>query len=151
LSQESLEERPLGFAARRARPLDGRRAGMESAGLYVERLDVEGAARHAGAWRDLCGRALEANVFAEPGFLIAAARHIAPPGLEFVLIWESAERRRLLAVLALAPLLLGVATVWRSKEAGLAALVLDRDGAATAFEAAALWLSKARPRAAGLL
>ncbi len=124
---------------------------METAGPYVERLDVEGAAAHAGAWRDLCGRALDANAFAEPGFLIAAARHIAPPGLELVFAWESAERLRLLGVLALAPPLLGVAAVWRSKEAGLAAMVLDRDGAAAAFEAAALWLSKARPRAAGLL
>src|SRR5579872_709970 len=120
------------------------------AGPYVECLDVLGAAAHADAWRDLCGRALEANAFAEPGFLIAAARHIAPPGLEFVLVWESAERRRLLGVLALAPPRLGVAAVWRSKEAGLAALALDRDGAAVAFEAAALWLSKMRPSVAGL-
>lgn len=124
---------------------------METAGPFIERLDAGGAAAHAGAWRDLCSRALEANAFAEPGFLVAAARHIAPPGLEFLLVWEGAERRRLLGVLALAPPRLGVAAVWRSKEAGLAALVLDRDGAAAAFEAAALWLSKARPRAAGLL
>ena len=55
------------------------------AGHFVESVNVAAAETHAAAWRDLCGRALEANVFAEPAFLIPAARHIGPRGLEFKL------------------------------------------------------------------
>jgi CelD/BcsL family acetyltransferase involved in cellulose biosynthesis len=120
------------------------------AGHFVESVNIAVAEAHAAAWRDLCARALEGNAFAEPAFLIAAARHIGPPDLQFVLVWTDERRRRLLGLAAVAPARLGVAELWRSEQAGLAALVLDGDCAAAAFAAAAQWLRQARPRLAGL-
>jgi CelD/BcsL family acetyltransferase involved in cellulose biosynthesis len=120
------------------------------AGHFVESVDVAAVEAHAAAWRDLCGRALEANAFAEPAFLIPAARHIAPQGLEFVLIWTDERRDRLLGLAALGPARLGVAEIWRSEQAGLAALILDRERPGAVYAAAAHWLRQARPRLAGL-
>jgi CelD/BcsL family acetyltransferase involved in cellulose biosynthesis len=120
------------------------------AGHFVESVDVAAVEAHAAAWRDLCARALEANAFAEPGFLIPAARRIAPPGLELILVWTDERRQRLLGLAAVAPPRLGVAEIWRSEQAGLAALVLDSERPGAAFAAAAQWLRQARPRLAGL-
>jgi CelD/BcsL family acetyltransferase involved in cellulose biosynthesis len=120
------------------------------AGQLVEGVDVVGAEARADAWRDLCGRALEANAFAEPGFLAAAGRHIAPPNLEFLFVWTDDSRERLIGLMAMAPPRLGVAEIWQSEQAGLPAFVLDREVAATAFDAATQWLRQTRPRIAGL-
>ena len=114
------------------------------AGHFVESVDVAAVEAHAAAWRDLCARALEANAFAEPAFLIAAARHIAPPGLEFVLAWTDERRQRLVGLIAISSLRLSVAEIWQSEQAGLAALALDREGAAEALESLAQWLRSKR-------
>ena len=123
-----------------------------AAGLFVECVDGEGAAVCVAPWRDLSARALEANVFAEPGFLIPAARHIAPRGLEFLFVWQDVSKQRLLGVMALEPSrgFLGVVQVWQSEQAGLAAIVLDRDHAVPALESALEWLARERPSVSGL-
>jgi CelD/BcsL family acetyltransferase involved in cellulose biosynthesis len=146
-SQESLEETPLG--SRRVVRLGAARVGVRMAEHFVESVNVAVAETHLAAWRDLCGRALEANVFAEPGFLVAAARHIAPRGLEFLFVWADERRERLLGAMALALPRLGVIEIWQSEQAGLAGLVFDRDSAAAAFDAATEWLDRKR-RVAGL-
>ena len=117
---------------------------------FVESVEVAAVSAHAAAWRDLCGRALEANAFAEPAFLIAAARHIAPPGVEFILVWADERRQKLVGLLAISSLRLGVAEIWQSEQAGLAAIALDREAAAETFDSVAQWLRDKR-RAAALL
>ena len=116
----------------------------------VECVDLDGAAARAASWRDLCSRALEANAFAEPSFVLNCARHLAPGRLEFLFAWQDASRRRLVGVMAIEPPRLGVAQVWQSDQAALAAIALDRDEAAAAFDSAAEWLRRERPRIAGL-
>jgi hypothetical protein len=117
----------------------------------VECVDLDGAEARAAAWRDLCSRALEANAFAEPAFVLSYARHIALARLEFLFVWQDQSRRRLVAAMAIEPPRLGVARVWQSDQAGLAAIAFDRDVAATAFESVCEWLCRERPRIAGLL
>jgi CelD/BcsL family acetyltransferase involved in cellulose biosynthesis len=118
----------------------------------VECVDTDGAEMRAAPWRDLCSRAIEGNVFAEPGFLIPAARHLGPRALQFLMVWSDGDKRRLVGVMAIEPprRIFGVVPVWRSDQAGLAAIVLDRDGADGAFQSAADWLRRERPQTAGL-
>jgi CelD/BcsL family acetyltransferase involved in cellulose biosynthesis len=118
----------------------------------VECVDLEGAMARAAPWRDLCARAIEANVFAEPAFLLNAARHLGAPALQFLFVWEDNEARRLIGMTAILPLRfgLGVASVWQSEQAGLAAIALDRDNAARAFESICEWLRRERPLLFGI-
>jgi CelD/BcsL family acetyltransferase involved in cellulose biosynthesis len=119
----------------------------------VECVDLAGAEARAAPWRDLCARAIEPNVFAEPAFLLNAARHIGSSALEFLFVWEDGEARRLIGMMAILPpprFGLGVASVWQSEQAGLAAMALDRDGAAHAFQSMTEWLRRERPRFFGL-
>ena len=125
------------------------------AGYRVEILGVEGAAAHEQAWRDLGARALEPNVFAEPAFVIGALRHFAQGRrLQFLLVWQAGGGERLIGAMVVqfprGPFGFGVARLWRSDQAGLAALLLDRQLAAAAFEAALDWIARERPAVFGL-
>jgi CelD/BcsL family acetyltransferase involved in cellulose biosynthesis len=122
----------------------------------VERVTLDGAAKHLEAWRDLSARALEANVFGEPAFVLNALRHFAGSDrLQLFLVWRDAPEERLIGAMILQlpriPLGFGVASVWKSNQAGLAALVLDRDAAEEALAAVVDWLARNRPRIIGLL
>jgi CelD/BcsL family acetyltransferase involved in cellulose biosynthesis len=56
--------------------------------LRFELLGHEAAAAHADAWRDL--DPLESNGFREPGFALAAARHLGKPGEPlFLFVWDA--------------------------------------------------------------
>ena len=125
-------------------------------GDRVESIATERAAAHEGPWRALCARALEPNVFAEPAFVVNALRHFAPNRqLRLVLVWRGPPGGRLIGACVLetppAPPGLRVARIWRSDQAGLAALALDRDEAPAALEALVDWLARGRPRVLGLL
>jgi CelD/BcsL family acetyltransferase involved in cellulose biosynthesis len=125
---------------------------MRSA-AFVECVDLEGAAGHIAPWRELCAHALEANVFAEPAFLLNAARCLSDaPKLEFLFAWQDAEKNRLIGFAAFAAqrLAFGVAQVWRSEQAGLAALVLDARSGEAAWNAVIAWLREQRPSIVGL-
>jgi CelD/BcsL family acetyltransferase involved in cellulose biosynthesis len=69
---------------------------------FVESLAAEEACRHVAAWTDLTKRALEPNIFLDPAFALAAARHLSDrKSPEFLLAWEqdeTSQRKRLLAV-----------------------------------------------------
>jgi CelD/BcsL family acetyltransferase involved in cellulose biosynthesis len=124
-------------------------------GDRVEAITPADAALREDAWRDLCARALEPNVFAEPAFLVPALRHLAGSlRLRVLLVWRG-QTDRLIGALALetprAPPGMRVARVWRSEQAGLGALALDRDEAAPALEAVLDWLGRERPGTIGLL
>jgi CelD/BcsL family acetyltransferase involved in cellulose biosynthesis len=125
-------------------------------GDRVEIVDVAGASAHEEAWRSLGARALEANIFAEPEFVLNALRHIATGGRrQLLFVWRDSPDRLLIgaAVLEFPRGLFGfaVARLWQSEQAGLAALILDREAAETALEAILDWMARERPGFMGLL
>jgi CelD/BcsL family acetyltransferase involved in cellulose biosynthesis len=98
-------------------------------------------------WRDLAERAVEPNPFAERAFLIPATSRVAPRGLTAVCVWRAADRGRLdaLAILRRAHAPLGIADVWLSELAPLAALLMDGERAVASLEAIMSWLATERP------
>jgi CelD/BcsL family acetyltransferase involved in cellulose biosynthesis len=124
-----------------------------AAAAWVECVGAAEAARHAARWRDLCARALSPNVFAEPAFVLALARHLAPRGLEFLFVWRGEGRKALIGAMAVIfprwPY--RIAEVWRSEQAALPAFALDRDLADEALTALLDWLKRERRSTLGLL
>jgi CelD/BcsL family acetyltransferase involved in cellulose biosynthesis len=122
----------------------------------VEIVGLDSAAAHEQAWRDLSARALEPNVFAEPAFVVSALRHFAKADrLRLLFVWQGDSRDRLIGAIVMQfprnPLGFGVARVWQSDQAGLAALMLDRQAAGQALEAVMDWIARERPAIIGLL
>lgn len=120
---------------------------------WVEIASAGDLARREAAWRALDSRAAEPNVFADYAFVAPAIRRLAPPGVAALMIWRDAKRSALIGALALqAPRAgLGLARVWRSEQAALAAMAFDAESAADALGALMAWLAAARPHCAGLL
>ncbi len=121
----------------------------------VEIAAPDEAASYEQAWRDLAARALEPNVFAEPAFVVSALRHIAKAErLRLLFVWRGDARERLIGAIVLRfpriRLWPGVARVWQSNQAGLAALMLDRETGAEALEAALDAIARERPAIVGL-
>ncbi|MGO4869912.1 MAG: GNAT family N-acetyltransferase [Roseiarcus sp.] len=124
------------------------------AAVFVETPDPRDLARCEAAWLDLAARATQPNVFAESAFLIPALVRLAPTDrVATLLVWSDAARTTLigLAALEFPRLSLGLARVWRSEQAGLAAIALDRDGAARALSAIVAWLRRERRGVYGLV
>lgn len=117
---------------------------------WVEIASVDELARRQAAWRALVDRAAEPNVFADPAFLLPALRRLAPERLTPLLIWRDTRRSALIGLIVLRkPLFgLGLARPWRSEQAGLAAMLFDRDALEGAVAAILAW---ARPRCAGIV
>ncbi len=127
--------------------------------MSVERVELvapDSAAVYAEAWRNLAERALEPNVFAEPDFVLSGLRHFAGASrLCLLFVWQAGSEERLIGALVVQfprgfPGF-GVARVWQSDQAGLAALMLDRDAAARALDAVMDWILRERPKTIGLL
>jgi CelD/BcsL family acetyltransferase involved in cellulose biosynthesis len=114
--------------------------------LAIDARPVTDMARLAPYWRDLAARALEPNPFAESAFLIPAGRRIAQRKLIALCVWDGPGRMRLeaIAVLRLSAASFGIADLWRSEQAPLSALLVDREFAAPALESMVGWLA---PRA----
>lgn len=125
--------------------------------LSVEMLDLDGAERIQDAWRDLISRALEPNVFHEPAFVLAAARHLPRSSrLSFLTIWKAnvPGRAELVGLCALQRSRLpggATAAAWLHPQATAAFPLLDRDTAATALAAMLAALRKPPHRAAAML
>ncbi|MHB8885526.1 MAG: GNAT family N-acetyltransferase [Methylovirgula sp.] len=126
--------------------------------LYVELLDPEAAAAHAAAWRALAANCLEPNVFFEPGFALAAARHLAkgrPP--RFLFVWDrSASRQsKLVAVCPFAPYgrlaRLLPTWVWTHEQAPLGTPLLDPVQAEAALAAIFAYCRTHMPHVTGLM
>jgi CelD/BcsL family acetyltransferase involved in cellulose biosynthesis len=119
--------------------------------VLIETPDLRELAPHEEAWRDLAARAAEPNAFAEADFLIPALARLAPRRVALLLLWRDASKARLIGVAAIEPprLPLDLARVWRSEQAALAALLIDRDATAEALAAILAWVR--RRGAAGLL
>ena len=125
-------------------------------GARVEVVDLKRAAACDGAWRGLSARALEANIFAEPDFILSAFSHFARADrLRLLFVWRDESQQQLIGVVVLEfPRIavgFGMARIWQSDQAGLAALILDRDAAEQALTAVLDWLIEARPKTIGLM
>lgn len=121
---------------------------------FVETPDPHDLARCEAAWLDLAARAAEPNVFAEGAFLVPALLRLAPTGrVTTLLVWSDAAQSALIGVAALefSRLPLGLARVWQSEQAGLAAIALDRDAAERALSAILAWIGRERRGVLGLL
>jgi CelD/BcsL family acetyltransferase involved in cellulose biosynthesis len=121
---------------------------------FVETPDASALAGSEAAWLDLASRAAEPNPFAESAFVIPALARLAPPGrVATAMAWSDTARQKLIGVAAIEfpRLPLGLARVWRSEQAGLAAILLDRDAGGRALSAVLAWLRRNGRGAPGLL
>jgi CelD/BcsL family acetyltransferase involved in cellulose biosynthesis len=122
--------------------------------FLIETFGFDTAAELGEAWADLISRALEPNVFMEPGFALAAAQHLARADRPtFVAAWEARNgdaRGRLVALWAivLPGRLFGsrVATLWCHKQAALGVPLIDAGCAEQVVAAVFTWLADAYPR-----
>ncbi|MEA2757712.1 MAG: hypothetical protein QOH65_325 [Methylobacteriaceae bacterium] len=129
-------------------------AGSAESPFIIEAFGFEIAAEIAEQWAGLVSRALEPNVFMEPGFALAAAQHLARADRPtFVAVWErtsASERGRLLALwaLVLRRNFLGahIATLWCHKQSALGLPLLDAAHATETVAAVFAWLADAFPR-----
>ena len=118
----------------------------------VEAVDRRDLPRFEAAWRDLAARAGEPNAFAEADFLMPALQRLAQrarPDAARLARREPqrADRSRRNRAAALFP---RPGEVWRSEQAALPAILLDRDAATEALAAIVAALRAATPRLAGL-
>ena len=126
--------------------------------LTSEFCDAKTISSHERAWTALAARALEPNVFLEPGFALPALRHFPPaqwPG--FLLVWgaDQAGTRSLVGLCALRPTtaIVGpkVTTAWIHDLATTGAPMLDRDRAGEALDVMLDALARRSPDWSGLL
>ena len=118
----------------------------------VETVDRRDLPRFEAAWRDLAARAGEPNAFAAADFLIPALQRLANARVRTLLVWRDARRDALIGLAAIAPprLRFGLASLWRSEQAALSAILLDRDAATEALAAIIDALQARAPRLVGL-
>ncbi len=119
---------------------------------FIECVNIEEAQNYTVEWADLASRALESNVFLEPWFALAAAKHVsgvAQP--KFILVWESGAveaRRRLLALWPLVfPRTVFGATVkaWVHEFSCCGAPLLDGNQPSQGLELMFRWLKYRHP------
>jgi CelD/BcsL family acetyltransferase involved in cellulose biosynthesis len=135
-------------------------AGSAPRDVVVETVDCEAAAAFVAQWRDLAERSLEANVYNEPSFVLAAALHLAGSNRrpQFLFVWEAvapSTRGALLAVWPIGPRrrrgVTPITRIWTHKQATLATPLLDRWRAAEAIDAIVDHFRRTAPGVAGLM
>ncbi len=134
-------------AATGAKPLPKTPA-FEAVELSPQTIDAARA-----EWAALGARALEPNVFFEPGFALAAARHFPPDERpRFIALRD--PRGGLAAIFPLAPSGLsggpGLLRLWRGDLAALATPLVDRDRAPQALAAFLDWAARSSPASGAL-
>lgn len=109
--------------------------------MRVENVTAQAAEAHVAAWRALAAHCLEPNVFLEPDFALAAARHLARDAApRFLLVWDDAgDHSELIGVCPLAHAAgLGrflPQRIWTHDQAPLGTPLLDRTLAKDALAA----------------
>jgi CelD/BcsL family acetyltransferase involved in cellulose biosynthesis len=126
--------------------------------MTVEILSPEAAAIHIAEWQRLAADCLEPNIFLDPGFALAAARHLAkhcPPRFLFVWDGETPGQGALIGVCPLAsagPFSRWFPTrIWTHEQAPLGTPLLDRMRAAEALTAIFAYCRTHLPQVAGLM
>lgn len=159
---------PIGGANRNVQPVPLsaiRAASLEPAGeaptpapppdrLFLECLPLPDALRYAAAWSDLTTRALEPNVFLEPGFLLPLHQHTRSPDIHLLLVWAEETPTafsRLLGVIPLAARRVKLLRGLRHPQLTCGVPLLDAASADAVLEGALDWLTVNHPRAHGLL
>lgn len=125
--------------------------------VIVELCECLGIEEHVPAWTALAARAVEPNVFLEPGFALPAVMHFPQAQRpRFLLCWdaEAADAPTLIGLLALQgsrPLLTSVGEAWRNPQWVVSAPLLDAERGAAALDAMLGWLAADRRTRGGLL
>lgn len=125
--------------------------------VIVELCEGLGIEEHVTAWTALSARAIEPNVFLEPGFALPAVMHFPHAQRpRFLLCWDGAAAGApvLIGLLALQrsrPALTPVAEAWRHPQWVVSAPLLDAERGAAALDAMLGWLAGHRGTRAGLL
>jgi CelD/BcsL family acetyltransferase involved in cellulose biosynthesis len=118
---------------------------------FLECVNVDEAQNYVAQWNDLAARSLEANVFLDPSFALAAARHI--PGAtqpEFLLVWESGAIEARGRLVGLWPLVLprtvfgSVAKIWVHEFSCCGSPLLDRHQPVEVVDLMFKWLKDRR-------
>ncbi|MCZ8103583.1 MAG: GNAT family N-acetyltransferase [Burkholderiales bacterium] len=136
---------PFPAGSRAAPPLRGQAAGgPREHAIEVQVCGVMQAADHVDAWRDLCGRALDRNVFYDPDFALAVTRHLRDvPRPVFALVRDRSVTGEgsLLGLFPVVMPRLGMGQLelfgWRHDQLTLGTPLVDRD---RAFEVVAAFL-----------
>src|SRR6185312_10834209 len=121
----------------------GQQGDKARAPLRVECLSPSQAEAWLGDWRRLAEACIEPNVFLDPGFALAAARHLAKTP-RFLFIWDdSAEERTLVGLCPLAHPGFGEgflpARLWTHNQAPLGTPLLAAGRAKDALNAIFIW------------
>ena len=126
--------------------------------LRVEQVPCARLGAHRAAWADLCARALESNVFLEPGFALLLLQTVAPRRRPHVLVvWEHRGLPQADRMIGLLPVacprlwLIGQARGFHDKLVALGTPLLDRECGREAFVAMLEWMERRRPRPAALI
>jgi CelD/BcsL family acetyltransferase involved in cellulose biosynthesis len=147
------ETAAYGKPAPRFDSLGARGRVAQSHRFIVEGLGFEAAAELTQDWADLVSRALEPNVFMEPGFALTAAQHLARADRPiFLVAWDTKEAgtRELVALwVLLVPS--GIfrshaATLWRHKQSALGVPLIDAARADAIIPAIFTFLAETFPR-----
>ncbi len=125
--------------------------------LFAEIVDLDALTQLRPAWADLVTRALEPNVFLEPGFAIPLLQHCGTSGkLAFLLVWATQDTNSRHRLLGLLPLSLPAipfgffAQGAAHEHAPLGTPLFDRDRGQDALHQMIGWLRRHRPNLAGL-
>lgn len=120
---------------------------------FLECLSADGVQVYVDEWADLAQRALEPNIFFEPGFALNAARHLSGASQpKFLLCWEGGRIEARGRLLGLWPLRIpqsafpSVARSWRHDYGCSCAPLLDSACAPFALEQMLAWLRDNHPR-----
>jgi CelD/BcsL family acetyltransferase involved in cellulose biosynthesis len=144
----SYQEAPASGAAVGTRALQGMRP------MRVESLTAEAAATHVADWRSLATHCLEPNVFLEPDFALAAARHLAgEEAPRFLFVWTESDE-----LIGVCPLEQAAGLgrllpqrIWTHDQAPLGTPLLDRARAKDALGAILSYARLHLPENAGLM
>ena len=145
------------FTARRKVEPVGLRAICNDRPLRVDLMDWQDASDLTVEWENLVSRAMEPNVFLEPGFALTAAQHF-PAALRpsFLVVSDAARPTaadRIIGVCALdvaggfRPLTKG----WLPKQAALGTPLLDAGQGVEAIDLILAWFEREQPSTVGLL
>lgn len=144
-------------ATPRAPGTSGLRAITNDRPLKVELLDWEMASGRLTAWTDLMSRAMEPNVFLDPGFALTAAQHFPPARRPSFLVVSDVSRYgeddRIIGICALevAGGFRALTRGWLPKQSALGTPLLDRVQGVEALDLMLAWIEREHPRTVGLL
>jgi CelD/BcsL family acetyltransferase involved in cellulose biosynthesis len=119
---------------------------------FVECAGIDQAQHYVTEWTDLAARSLEANVFLDPSFALAAARHISSAAQpEFLLVWESGAVEARGRLVGLWPLVFprtvfgGAAKIWVHEFSCCGSPLLDGSQALEVIDLMFRWLQHRHP------